>query len=189
MSVSDYVIDVLLIVVIFRQVRPRGAHSPIRCTPACPDGGGGGHLSSAVTSRGQRRHPQLHPGRCRRRAGSDERLADRLWRDERGRLLAYHGHASVDIARSLRLRGRTGPGGYLPGDHDRSWRVVDWPLGARGHRHRPRGILARLAAEQVAVADDRCPQPMGEACTERKPPLIASVANRGQRLLAGESGS
>ena len=91
MSVSDYVIDVLLIAVIFRQVRPReltlrSALLPLVLMVAAgviylrtsPLGGNDVTLIVILTAAGVL-------------LGVLSGSADRLWRDERGRLLAGRG--------------------------------------------------------------------------------------------------
>ena len=95
MSVSDYVIDVLLIAVIFRQVRPReltlrSAVLPLVLMVAAgviylrtsPLGGNDVTLIVILTAAGVL-------------LGVLSGSADRLWRDERGRLLARAGVLSV----------------------------------------------------------------------------------------------
>ena len=96
MSVSDYVIDVLLIAVIFRQVRPReltlrSAVLPLVLMVAAgvmylrtsPLGGNDVTLIVILAAAGVL-------------LGLLSGSADRLWRDERGRLLARAGRCKTD---------------------------------------------------------------------------------------------
>ncbi|MGH3206183.1 MAG: hypothetical protein ACRDNO_00320 [Trebonia sp.] len=95
MSATDYVIDLLLIVVIFRQVRvheltPRSALLPLVLMVAA-----GVIYLRSFTLRGNDLALIVILLVVGIVLGTVSGLADRIWRDERGRLLARAGVASV----------------------------------------------------------------------------------------------
>jgi hypothetical protein len=95
MSATDYVIDILLIAVIFRQMRPRELTPRSARLPLILMVAAGIIYLRGVTLRGNDLALIVILIVVGVVLGTISGLADRIWRDERGRLLARAGAASV----------------------------------------------------------------------------------------------
>ena len=95
MSVTDYVIDILLIVVIFRQVRPHELTPRVALLPLALLAAAGIIYLRPFTLRGNDLALILILAAAGIVLGALSGLADRIWRDQAGRLLFRAGVISV----------------------------------------------------------------------------------------------